>query len=90
VSEGAPRLERAAEPEHPIMAVTLIGLVAYADTITPERPFGAVFRIVFPSFDDAELDDPQWIRMGCDPTRAVLTKVGADTREAQTPMTGTP
>lgn len=51
------------------MAVTQVGVVAYADD--PTRPF----RIVYPRVDDSELDDPQWTTLGCDRSRrAVLTK----------------
>lgn len=51
------------------MPITMMGLVAYEDD-------GVVFRWVWPSIDDAELDDPQWTTMGCDPARvAVLRKV---------------
>jgi len=40
----------------------LVGLVYYTDT-------GEVFRVVYPTDDDAELDDPQWTIVGVDPDR---------------------
>lgn len=65
------------------MAVTMVGIVYYLDD--PEKK---VFRKVYPSLDDSELDDPQWVTLGIDPSRiAWLEKVpvGGDP-----PMTGTP
>lgn len=57
------------------MPITLIGLVSYADD-----PTGSVFRKVFPTIDDSELDDPALVTDGLDPTRtAVLTKYPIDT-----------
>jgi hypothetical protein len=51
------------------MAVTQVGVVAYADD--PTNPV----RVVHPQVDDSELDDPQWTRLGLDPMRpAMLTK----------------
>jgi hypothetical protein len=60
--------------------------VYYADN--PERK---VFRRVYPSEDDSELDDPQWTTLGCDPTRmAILDKVSVNSDDAISPMNGTP
>lgn len=70
------------------MAVTLVGIVYYADD--PERK---VFRLVYPEVDDGELDSPphdgkrkpylqsdgsphSWTTLGVDPQRkAILEKV---------------
>jgi len=63
-----------------------VGNVYYADD-----PHQAIFRRVWPQHDDSELDDPQWVTMGCDPQRtAVLVKVPADSPDASAPMTGLP
>lgn len=52
----------------------LIGLVYYEDD--PEQ---TVFRWVYPTLDDSELDDPRWVTEGCDPARrAVMRKVQPD------------
>ncbi len=64
----------------------LIGNVYYADD--PER---LIFRRIWPTSDNSELDDPQWVTIGCDPSRqAVLIKVPADSPEATAPMIGLP
>lgn len=66
------------------MAKTLVGIVYYLDD-----PDQKVFRIVTPTFDDAELDvpDPQygaWTVFGVDPARpAVMEKVLLDDPRAQ-------
>lgn len=71
------------------MPVTQVGIVYYADD-----PDQKVFRIVTPSFDDSELDQPdpiygEWTVFGVDPTRtAVMDKVLLDDPRAQ--LTGTP
>jgi hypothetical protein len=66
--------------------VSQVGLVYYLDD--PEQK---VFRKVFPSDDDSELDDPQWVTLGCDPARrAVLIKVPSDSDAASGSMTGMP
>ena len=58
------------------MTVSKVGLVFYQDTVVPPATLGAVFRLVYPTSDDSELDDPEWTTMGCDPSRtAVLVKV---------------
>jgi hypothetical protein len=68
------------------MSITLVGLVYYADD--PEKK---IFRKVFPTVDDAELNAPAFVTDGCDPHRkAVLKKVPATSAEALAPMTGTP
>ena len=66
------------------MPVTLVGLVSYADD-------GKVFRKVYPTVDDSELDDRRWVTEGCNPSRtAVMRKVRAWMPEATADMTGTP
>ncbi len=53
------------------MAVTLQGLVYYADD-----PTRSAFRLVYPTEKDEELDDPRWTTEGLDPLRiALLIKV---------------
>lgn len=71
----------------------MIGLVAYADTVTSDLPYGTPFRRVFPQPTDPPdiLDDPQWITMGCDPTReAVMFKLPEDHPAVGAPFTGKP
>ena len=68
------------------MAVTQIGLVYYLDDATH-----AVFRKVYPTLDDSELDGIRWVTEGCDPARlAVMQRVPIESPEAQAEMTGTP
>lgn len=49
------------------MPVTQVGFIYYQDD-----PTQAVFRVVYPTDDDSELDDPQWLTLGVDPTRAAV------------------
>lgn len=64
----------------------MIGLVYYEDD-----PAKAIFRKVYPQFDDGELDDPQWTTLGCDPARvAVMIRVDAGSEAALSEMTGVP
>jgi hypothetical protein len=71
------------------MPVTQVGIIYYADD-----PDKNVFRIVTPTEDDSELDqpDPQygdWTVFGTDPDRvAVMEKVPIGDPKAK--MTGTP
>lgn len=66
------------------MAVTKVGLVSYVDD-------GKVFRKVFPTVSDSELDDRRWVKEGCNPARtAIMQKVRKDSPEAAAPMTGKP
>lgn len=68
------------------MAITQVGLVYYADD-----PDKKIFRKVFPTVDDAELNAPCWTVDGVDIRRkAVLIKVPFESAEAVAPMTGTP
>ena len=68
------------------MPVTLIGNVYYEDD-----PYRKTFRRVYPTNDDAELDDPQWTTVGCDPNRkAVMDKVPVNSDDAISPMDGLP
>ena len=60
-----------------------LGIVYYADA--PDQ----VFRVVYPTANESELDDPRWITEGCDPARkAVLLKV--DPEDPRLQFTGTP
>jgi hypothetical protein len=53
------------------MPVTQVGLVYYTDD-----PTQSYFRIVYPSVDDSELNQPQWLTDGVDPNRtAAMNKV---------------
>lgn len=64
----------------------MVGVVYYADD-----PGKNIFRIVYPQFDDAELNDPQWTTLGLDRTRtAVLVKCLPGDPLVTSPMTGAP
>lgn len=68
------------------MPITQIGLVYYADDAEKK-----VFRKIYPTGDDSELDDPQWTTVAVDKDRtAILVKVLKDSPEALQEMTGTP
>ena len=67
------------------MPATMIGVVYYDDD-----PDKKVFRKVYPTQDNSELDDPAHCTVGVDATRtAVLLKVPAND-DSKYPMTGTP
>ena len=68
------------------MAITQVGLVYYEDD-----PDKKIFRKVYPTIDDAELNAPCWTVDGVNIRRkAILIKVSADSPEALAAMTGTP
>ena len=68
------------------MSVTLVGLVYYTDDATK-----SYFRIVYPQFDDSELDDPQWLTDGLDPSRtAAMDKVLSANAPSIGQLTSTP
>lgn len=68
------------------MAITQVGLVFYEDD--PEKK---IFRKVYPTVDDAELNAPAWTTEGVNQTRkAVLVKVPVGSPEALADMTGIP
>ena len=52
------------------MPLTSIGLVYYADDVTKSP-----FRIVYPTVDDSELNEPQWLTLGLDPARVAVMEV---------------
>lgn len=67
------------------MPVTKVGIVYYQDT--PDQ----VFRFVYPTSDDSELDNPQWTTEGCDPARvAVLEQVEPSDPRVAAGFTGVP
>ena len=51
------------------MPVTRTGLVYYLDDTTQ-----SAFRIVYPTHDDSELNDPQWTTMAVDPARVAVLR----------------
>ena len=68
------------------MPVSKIGLVYYQDD-----PDQKIFRMIFPTTDDSELDDIRWITEGCNPLRnAILIQVDANDVKAQSKMNGIP
>lgn len=52
------------------MPVTKVGLVYYADD-----PSQVVFKRVYPTADDSELENQCWVTDCCDPSRAVAMKI---------------
>ena len=51
----------------PVSTVTKMGIVYYADD-----PDKVVFRKVYPTADDRELNDQRWVTEGCDPSRCAI------------------
>lgn len=68
-----------------LSSTSLIGNVYYEDD-----PDHLIFRRVYPTNDDSELDDPKWVTEGVNPERiAVMIKVPKDSQEATDDLTGT-
>lgn len=68
------------------MPVTKVGIVYYQDD-----PQQRIFRIVYPQFDDSELDSPQWTTLGCDAMcTAVLAKCAPSDPRATAGTIGMP
>jgi hypothetical protein len=52
---------------------------------------GYTIEQIAAAVESAELEDPQWVTMGCDPSRkAILEKVPANNSDVNAPMIGLP